>query len=303
MDFAEHGMNGQLAWTQGTGMPMRPAMSVMMTADVAADRRRRRRRRRPPRRCPTDVRARASRPGWSSPSSTPRPASPVEDLTRSHEAWMHLIATRDDLGTFAHVHPSRPASPGELAVDITFPTAGRYIVNTEFRRQGEMADVHDRQLITVAGAAPGPGRPLAAGPRERRSSTASASSSTATPTPGGPATCTSPFTDAATGRPVDDLQPYLAAAGHIVVMRADGQTFAHEHAEVDRRRRPPGVRAARHHVRPRARRARRVPHRRRSTSCGRSSGSPTATSSPSRSPCRPKRDGELIVKETSNPGC
>ena len=40
------------------------------------------------------------------------------------------------------------------------------------------------------------------------------------------------FTDAADGRPVDDLQPYLAAAGHIVIMRADGRTFAHEHAEV-----------------------------------------------------------------------
>ena len=41
-----------------------------------------------------------------------------------------------------------------------------------------------------------------------------------------------PSTDAETGRPVDDLQPYLAAAGHVVVMRADGTTFAHEHAEV-----------------------------------------------------------------------
>jgi P-type Cu+ transporter len=41
------------------------------------------------------------------------------------------------------------------------------------------------------------------------------------------------FTDAATGRPVDDLQPYLAAAGHVVIMRADGQTFAHEHADVE----------------------------------------------------------------------
>ncbi len=40
------------------------------------------------------------------------------------------------------------------------------------------------------------------------------------------------FTDAATGRPVDDLQPYLAAAGHVVVMRADEAAFAHEHAEV-----------------------------------------------------------------------
>ncbi|MGW4822948.1 hypothetical protein ACWEP4_29120 [Streptomyces sp. NPDC004227] len=39
------------------------------------------------------------------------------------------------------------------------------------------------------------------------------------------------FSDAATGRPVDDLRPCLTAAGHIVVMRADGRTFAHEHAE------------------------------------------------------------------------
>jgi len=39
-------------------------------------------------------------------------------------------------------------------------------------------------------------------------------------------------TDAATGRPLDDLQPYLAAAGHVVIMRGDGQTFAHEHADV-----------------------------------------------------------------------
>jgi Cu+-exporting ATPase len=39
------------------------------------------------------------------------------------------------------------------------------------------------------------------------------------------------FTDASTGRPIDDLQPYLAAAGHVVIMRADAGTFTHEHAE------------------------------------------------------------------------
>ena len=84
-------------------------------------------------------------------------------------------------------------------------------------------------------------RPGRRSPRARaaRSSTASGSSSTATPRPGGRSDLHFTFTDAATGRPVDDLQPYLAAAGHIVVMRADGQTFAHEHAEVtDARGRP-----------------------------------------------------------------
>ncbi len=228
MDFAGHGMNGQLAWAAGTGMPMRPAMSVMMTADVP----------------PTDVAdagldVRIDLPTDVRPGQPVRlvatildasTGEPIEDLTRSHEAWMHLIATRDDLGTFAHIHPQPTDRPGELAVDITFPTAGRYIINTEFRRQGEMADLHDRQLITIAGSTPAPVVPLEGprsvivdGTRVQLDGNAKA---------GGVSDLHFSVTDAADGRPVDDLQPYLAAAGHIVIMRADGRTFAHEHAAV-----------------------------------------------------------------------
>ena len=229
MDFAERGMNGTLAWIQGTGMPMRPAMSTMMTAEV------------PP--------VEASEAGLAVllhvPDSTRAgeptivtatvvdgtTGEPVGDLTRSHEAWMHLIATRDDLGTFTHVHPEPTGRPGELAVRITFPTPGRYVVNTEFRQRGEMADVHQRQLVTVAGTAPAPTTAVA-GPRTtvvdgvevRLAGEASV---------GRPSNLRFKFADAATGRPVDDLQPFLAAAGHVVIMRADGRTFAHEHAEVE----------------------------------------------------------------------
>jgi Cu+-exporting ATPase len=155
---------------------------------------------------------------------------PVEDLTRTHEAWMHLIATREDLGTFAHVHPQPTGEPGQLAVDVTFPTPGRYIVNTEFRRQGQLSDVSQRQLITVAGDAPQPVT-LTAGTRSTvvdgvRVELAGDVEA------GRRSELHFTFTDARTGRPVEDLQPYLAAAGHVVMMRADGTTFAHEHAEV-----------------------------------------------------------------------
>jgi Cu+-exporting ATPase len=228
MDFASRGMNGQLAWVETTGMPMRPEMSVMMTADVP----------------PTDASEDAVDVGLALPADV-RPGeptrlvvtlrdaatgAPIEDITRSHEAWMHLIATRDDLGTFAHVHPQPTGRPGELAVSLTFPTAGRYIVNTEFRRQGEMADVHSRQVLTVAGTAPAPVT-LAAGPRTVEVDGVRVSLD-GTAEVGGSSDLHFTLVDAASGRPIDDLQPYLAAAGHIVVMRADGQTFAHEHAEV-----------------------------------------------------------------------
>jgi Cu+-exporting ATPase len=41
------------------------------------------------------------------------------------------------------------------------------------------------------------------------------------------------FTDASSGRPVAGLKPYLGAAGHVVMMRADGTAFGHRHAETE----------------------------------------------------------------------
>jgi Cu+-exporting ATPase len=228
MDFAARGMNGQLAWTQSTGMPMRPSMSVMMTADVP-----------PVDATEAGLDVRLDLPAGVHPGQRTRlvvtvvdtaTGKPVDDLTRSHEAWMHLIATRADLGTFAHIHPQPTGRPGQLAVDITFPTAGRYIVNTEFRRQGRMADVHAGQIIVVAGTAPAPGT-LVEGPRSVVVDGVRVEL-VGDPRAGDRSDLHYSFADAATGRPVDDLQPYLAAAGHVVVMRADGRTFAHEHAEV-----------------------------------------------------------------------
>jgi Cu+-exporting ATPase len=227
-DAASHGMNGQLAWLQGTGMTMRPSMTVMMTTDVP----------------PVDADEAGVTVDYRLPA-TPRPGertrvvvtlrdadtgSPLADLTRTHEVWMHLIVTRADLGAFAHVHPEPTGNPGELAVTVTFPTAGTYNLHTEFARQGSMSNILDRHTLTVAGPRAATSPALAAGPRERvvdgvrvtLSGQARADSTS---------DLTFSFADAATGKPVDDLKPYLAAAGHIVVLRADGGDFAHEHAE------------------------------------------------------------------------
>ena len=229
MDFASRGMNGTLAWAQSTGMPMRPAMSVMMTVDV------------PP--------AEAAEAGFDVQLHLPDATragiptrvtatvvdsgtgEPVDDLTRSHEAWMHFIATREDLGTFTHVHPEPTGRPGELAVEVTFPTPGAYVINTEFRRRGQMADVHQRQLVTVTGSAPEP-VVLREGPRETVIDGVQVELEGEARV-GERSDLHFVFADAATGRPIDNLKPFLAAAGHIVVMRGDGATFAHEHAEVE----------------------------------------------------------------------
>ena len=233
---AQRGMNGVLAWMETTGMPMRPAMSVMMTTEAE------------PRRAAdehVDVQIAVPQDVTVGQPTTVtitlddiEERRPLDDVVRSHEAWMHLIVTRDDLGTFEHVHPEPTSQPGVFTVDVTFPTAGDYLLHAEFRRDGQMSDILHRQELRIDGPT------VATGPADR-------------PSPGmqtvdgvqvwleGEAVVgresefTFTFIDDATGDPIADLQPFLAAAGHVVVMPADGSDFAHEHAEVeDARGRP-----------------------------------------------------------------
>jgi Cu+-exporting ATPase len=247
-DQAEHGMNGVLSWSEGMGMPMRPAMSVMEEADV-------------PPVTPAEagltvnlVAPTVIDPGQSTPLTVEvRDAGTgalVGDLVRTHQVWMHMIITRTDLGTFAHIHPEPTSTPGVYTVQATFPTAGEYLVHTEFRRNGQMGDVLDAHTVTVTGRQPAAATVPA---RDVRSWTGHgvriSIAGDATVGATSDLALTFAHVDAAgqESGPVTDLQPYLGAAGHVVVMRADGSTFAHRHAETfDRAGRPvlalPGTR-------------------------------------------------------------
>ena len=227
--WAERGMNGVLEWVQDTGMPMRPSMSVMMTTDVEAT---------PAHHAGIEIAITPTariRPGVPTTllirATDSVTGEPLTDIGRTHEAWMHFIATRDDLATFTHVHPTPTDRPGEMEVDVTFPTPGRYLLASEFRRQGQMADVLDRQELIVDGEAPAPAAlsptPLTQvvdGVRVTLTGDAHANHEDS---------FTFHVADASTGEPIRTLRPYLAAAGHVVVMPADGSTFAHRHADVE----------------------------------------------------------------------
>jgi len=123
-------------------------------------------------------------------------------------------------------------------VEATFPTAGSYAVHTELRRQGQMADVLDEQEVTVAGDPP-PAVPVPDADVREQVVNGVRISLDGEGRVDGTSDFTLRFARAATGAPVDDLKPYLGAAGHVVVMREDGTRFAHRHAETfDDRGRP-----------------------------------------------------------------
>lgn len=217
---AQRGMNGILEWAQGMS-PMRPSMTEMHEVDIApvasAE-------------SGIDVAITRREGGLRFRVTDAATGDPVTDLGRTHQAWMHVIVTSQDLSWFRHLHAEPTGRPGELETDVTFPAGGTYRVDTEFRRRADMADVLDRQQLTVEGTQP-PAVALEASPR---SSTVDNLTVTLEGTPVADQRSDLHFRfEDSTGKVVNDLQPYLGAAGHVVVMSADGATFVHGHAEGD----------------------------------------------------------------------
>jgi Cu+-exporting ATPase len=222
-------MNGALAWTTAMGMPMRPSMTAMTQAEVE-----------PVSPAMAGVQAELVAPATIAAGSPARlvyhltdarTGRPLADLTRSHEQWIHLVTVRDDLTGFQHLHPQPTGNPGELALDVVFPASGTYTLNSEFRRRGAMRDVVFRQQVTVAGPTD-VREPLVedlsakvvGGVRVELHAHAHA---------GTPAEFEFVFSDAETGAPVTYLQPYLSAAGHVIVADERLYTLAHGHGEVE----------------------------------------------------------------------
>jgi Cu+-exporting ATPase len=143
---------------------------------------------------------------------------------------MHLVVVRSDLGTFAHLHPEPSGRPGVYRTAYSFPTGGRYTVRTELRQSGQMADVLATQDLAVRGpVAPRSTLPAS----DVRVATVDGVRVTlgGAPAVGRRSDLSLTVADARTGRGVDDLQPYLGAAAHVVVLRADDRWFQHQHAE------------------------------------------------------------------------
>jgi Cu+-exporting ATPase len=234
---AQRGMNGILAWTEGMGMPMRPAMSIMETTEAEPV---------DPHHAGLDVSLQPTeqpRPGRPTELElTVRDAEtgkPIEDLVRTHQVWAHVIITRTDLSTFAHLHPEPTGDAGKLTVTATFPTAGSYLTHVEFRRGGQMRDVLSTGTLDVAGAGHDGFQPLPAEEERSFEGHGVRIDLVGEAVADGTSDFELRFTDARTGRPVTGIKPYLGAAGHAAILKSDGTGFAHQHAETeDSRGRP-----------------------------------------------------------------
>lgn len=74
---------------------------------------------------------------------------PVDNLQVEHEKLMHVIAVREDLGAFVHLHPQR-AAPGLWEIIHTFTNAGRYQIWSDIKHRGTVYSFAQPRLV-VAG--------------------------------------------------------------------------------------------------------------------------------------------------------
>jgi hypothetical protein len=148
--------------------------------------------------------------------------APVTRYTPTHDKPLHLVVVRRDLSGFRHVHPELGAD-GTWHTPLTFATAGDYRVFADFAATG-----HDGVTLGADVAVAGTYRPVPL-PAPARTATVDGYTVTLAGTlvPGTTGTLT--LSVAKDGRPVTDLQPYLAAYGHLIALRQGDLAYLHVH--------------------------------------------------------------------------
>jgi hypothetical protein len=159
-----------------------------------------------------------------------RPKETFSTFEVVHEKLMHLLIVRDDLGSFSHEHPG--ASPdGAFRLRYNFPTAGDYHLFVDIAPRGAGSQVLMAKL-RVQGKGP-PRYDLARAERSLTKKTADMQIKLDT-SAGLPARKTTGIVfrlrDTA-GKPITDLQPYLGAMGHLILIHQDAVTFVHSHPD------------------------------------------------------------------------
>ena len=156
----------------------------------------------------------------------------VRKFSIVHERPMHLFLVGDGLEYFAHEHPA-PQRDGVFMLDVRLPRPGPYMAIAEFLPEGGTPQTF-QQLFTTGeafGRAANPAIDLAPKIADGMRVSFDASLVKA----GDSRALTFRIEDAASGTPVSDLEPYLGAAAHLLVVPVDLTEALHGHPTEDGR--------------------------------------------------------------------
>ncbi len=160
----------------------------------------------------------------------PESGEPVTAFAPLHDRLLHLFIVSRDLRFFAHEHPVQNGSTFDLVIDLA---PGTYMAIADFLPLGGSPQMVHRAIVTPGAAASpfaaasdlsedlsdkvvdGVRMHLALGRRPDRLD----------------AVLRFRFADAASGAPISDLEPYLGASGHLLIVSTDLTHAIHAHPE------------------------------------------------------------------------
>ncbi len=150
----------------------------------------------------------------------------------AHEKLFHLLIASKDLSVFMHEHPDM-APDGTWTYRATFPAGGEWLIFGDVAPTGKGSRILSNK-VTVMGDPPKAGKlAVNLGPFTHAGLTGRFEP-TESPIPLGKMTVVRVrLTDEKTGQPAGDTEPWLGAAGHLMIIHEDGQTMVHSHPKED----------------------------------------------------------------------
>lgn len=153
--------------------------------------------------------------------------NPIENYDINHEQKMHLIVVSKDLSYFSHLHPEYKGKDS-FEVSTSFPSGGDYKLIADFIPSGIGATTKTH-WVSVQGQVE---KTAPIEPDSNAVKTVDGKEFTFTSNPltaGKEVSLTFHLKDGKTKKPITDLQPYLGAIGHVVIMSADTEQYLHVH--------------------------------------------------------------------------
>lgn len=156
----------------------------------------------------------------------------VRKFSIVHERPMHLFVVGEGLDFFAHEHPVQQPD-GVFMLDLALPRAGVYMAIAEFLPEGGTSQTFQQAFTTGSAFRRAVNVAIDVSPKTVDGMRVSLDDSKVR------AGDTKPLTiridDAATGAPITDLEPYLGASAHLLVVPADLTEAIHGHPTDDGR--------------------------------------------------------------------
>jgi len=157
----------------------------------------------------------------------------IEKFEVVHDKQYHLFVISQDMEHFEHIHPEQHPD-GTWTIDVTLPKPGYYKVLSDFLPSGGSTQFIPRPVVTAGytGDLAADSAHLVADTVHKKSIndvTADVSFDPPTFAAGLYGHLNFRLTDTSTGLPITDLQTYLGAFGHTLIMSEDMADYVHSH--------------------------------------------------------------------------